>query len=1026
MALVQKARSRRVAIYFLLAAMVFGGVEEVTKLPSSIFPSVTFPLIRMIANVGAEPAGRMMPTVTRPLEEAVMRVPGIRMVRSQTSRGSSEIDALFTWGTNMQVARQRMQDQAARIRPSLPANTSINIRWMNTAVYPIQGYALTSKTRSQAQLLDLARYTLKPALIRIPGVSQVQIQGGRRREFQVRLNSAALHGWKLSAGDVVSAIKKNNRVLSAGLLERNHELYLTLVNGRVNSSEALSRISVPIPNRHPVPLSALGKITVADEVSFIRTTANGSPAVLVNIVRQPSGKTTAIANAVAALFKKHPDLLPKDVTWSNFYDKAAFVHASVVGTLNAILIGVLLLGLLLWAFLRNLRLTLTAVAAIPLTVCISSLLLGFFGQTINLMTMAGIAAALGLIADDAIVVIEHIEYVRSQHQVDDPAEHAMKDLLPALIGSSLSTIVILLPFSMLSGVVGAFFRPLAMTMAMALVVSFFLALVVIPMALPSGKGEGEKSGEEHPSLWQRIVHGIWLPVDTISRWLAAARRWSASLFVRHWWLPVASAGILIFGMYWFYGNIGSNFLPHMDEGSIIMDYWTPPGTSLTDTNRMLNQVGKVIMSVPAVSTYSRRTGTQLGFFITEPNRGDYVIKLKPRNQRPPITQVMDILRKRIATVEPAVHTDFGQILEDNIGDLTGGTPQPVDVKIFGSNLSLLHQKARAVAQALRPINGLKDVFDGIVIAGPSLQISVRPQAAARYDLTTEAILSDIKPYVIGTVADQIREGARMYDLRVLAPHSTPLRDVKIRTPSGVLLPLHDVATISTGKPEAEIDRQNLRTYIGVTARLAGRNLGGAMAAVRNQISQKVSLNPGMSIEYGGMYQQQKKSFQQLLLVLFAGLALVSVVVLFEFGDWRAPIVTTVCAVSVLSGVFLALILTGMTLNISSYVGAIMMVGIVGENAIFVINEAKIILRKGEVDSRKAWIMASQRRLRPVAMTILATSLALAPLAMGIGQGSQLMRPLAIAVIGGFILSGPAVLLILPGLYHLLGSKRLSQ
>jgi multidrug efflux pump subunit AcrB len=260
----------------------------------------------------------------------------------------------------------------------------------------------------------------------------------------------------------------------------------------------------------------------------------------------------------------------------------------------------------------------------------------------------------------------------------------------------------------------------------------------------------------------------------------------------------------------------------------------------------------------------------------------------------------------------------------------------------------------------------------------------------------------------------------MYDLRVLAADSTPLTQLKIRAgaPSSTLIPLSTVATVTTGTPETEINRENLRTYVGVTARLSGRDLGGAMAEIRQRIARDLALGPGMSVEYGGLYEQQQKSFRGLLYVLLAGLLLVSVVVLFEFTDWRAPIVTALCAAAVLAGVLAALLLTGMTLNISSYVGAIMMVGIVGENAIFVIHEAQLGLRSGK-SAKDAWTDSAHRRLRPVAMTILATAFALAPLALALGEGSQLMQPLAIAVIGGFVLSGPIVLLVLPGLYHLL-------
>ena len=1043
MKFVANARQRATGLYLLLAILVIAGIYEAAGLPSSIFPTVTFPTVKVIADVGNEPAAQMMPTVTRVLEEAILRVPGIELVRSTTSRGSSEISAQFNWGTEMKTALARVEAETQRVRPSLPPQTRIDAEWMNTATFPIQGYALTSSTETQAQLWDLAQYTLKPALVRIPGVSQVQIQGGRQREFQVRLDPRALAGHSLAASDVVQAIQASNVVVSTGLSEQNHELYLTLVSGRVTGKEALAHIAVPVRGGPPATLSDLGTIIVADEVSYVRTTANGQTAVLVNIVRQPSANTVAIADAVDKIFLDQPDILPKDVHWSNFYDQASFVAGSVGGARDAMIIGVVLAGVVLLLFLRNVTFTLIAVAAIPLTVGIVGLALGVVGQTINLMTLAGIAAALGLIADDSIVVIENIESHHARANVlrtSDPELHpdleqelhdatatGAGELAPALIGSSLSTIVILLPFALLSGVVGAFFKPLALTMALALVISLVIALVVVPVSV--GVFHRYRPATEVPSrsLLKRMARATGWNLAPIGERLApvlesAVRgyRRLVDVFVERGSASVAVVVVLLGAAYVLYGRIGTDFLPAMDEGSIILDYWTPPGTSLSETDAMLQEAERVIISNPAVASYSRRTGQQLGFFITEPNRGDYVIKLKPLRERSGVATIIDELRARIQAVEPAIHTDFGQLLEDIIGDLTGGAPQPIDVKIFGSDPAILAAKADEAAHILETIPGVADVFNGITIAGPALQVNVDPVAAARFGLNTQTVAAEVEPSVKGTVTGQIRIGDRMYDLRVLSADSTALPQLKIRAgaPSSALIPLSTVATITTGAPETEINRENLRTFVGVTARLSGRDLGGAMSDIRQRIARDLTLGPGMSVEYGGLYEQQQKSFKGLLYVLLAGLVLVSVVVLFEFTDWRAPIVTVVCAAAVLAGVLAALLLTGMTLNISSYVGAIMMVGIVGENAIFVIHEAQLGLRSGK-SVKDAWTDSAHRRLRPVAMTILATAFALAPLALALGEGSQLMQPLAIAVIGGFVLSGPIVLLVLPGLYHLL-------
>ena len=989
------------ALFLLLAVLCAAGVATARRLPSAIFPAVTFPRIKVIADAGEEPAAQMIPAVTRPLEEAILRVPGIERVTSTTTRGEVELGAEFSWSTNMQVALARVQAQIERVRSDLPPGTRVDAEWMNTATFPILGYALTSDTRPLSELRELADFRLKPELAQIPGVSQVQVEGGTHREFQVRLDPQRLAGRKLSAAQVVEAIRKNDEILSAGLVEANHELYLTLVSGKAANLDALGRIALPsTPGGIPVSVGDLGTVSPADAVTYVHTTADRKPAVLLSVIRQPDASTLAVAESVESLLRDRKSLLPSDVRWITSYDQAEFVRASVHGARDAILIGVALAALVLLVYLRDFKIAAIAVATIPVTVAIVLFGLGISGNTINLMTLGGIAAAIGLVADDAIVVVENIARHAEERVSDNPSRSGLAEVLPGLTGSSLSTIVIFFPFALLSGVAGAFFRPLAFTIALSLAVSYVLSALAVPLA-----AEKLRVGTRMRAIRRRRPPRI------------------ARFFIAHPSVSLLLTAALLAGGLLLYRRIGSDFLPTMDEGSIILDYWTPPGTSLTDTDQMLARVESIIMGLPDVATYARRTGTQLGFFVTEPNTGDIVIRLKPRRQRRDIEEVIDDLRAKIAAAEPAMRADFGQLLEDVIGDLTGGEPQPIDVRIYGEDQTLLQAKARAAAKVLDGVSGVEDVFDGITIAGPNLVVAARPEALARFGLTAEALHAEVQPSLTGTVAGNLRLGERIYNVRVFSRNGdlSRLAELPILTPSGGLVPLSVLATISTGPPEAEIHRENLRTYLGATARLSGRSLGGAIEEIRSRLAGALTLPPGMSIRYAGLYEQQQKSFKELLGVLFGGLLLVSIILLFEFGDWRAPLLTVVVAVAVLTSVLGSLIATGTTLNISSFVGAIMMVGIVGEKAVFLIQDAREELRRG-LPVAEAWAEASRKRLRAVMMTIFATAFALAPLALALGEGSQLQQPLAIAVIGGFVLSSPLVLLILPSLYAWMDPK----
>jgi len=639
------------------------------------------------------------------------------------------------------------------------------------------------------------------------------------------------------------------------------------------------------------------------------------------------------------------------------------------------------------------------VLSIPLTAAIAALVLGAAGQTVNLMTLAGLAASLGLIADDAIVVIENVARHGERHLSADPVASGLREIFPALAASSLGSIAILIPFAQVTGVVGAFFKPVALTLGVVLVISWAVSAGVLPLVLSRVRSAGRRK--------PRRLH----------RRSRAAFRRTVRAFVDQPLLGLGLVVLLITATWLLVGRLGSDFLPSMDEGSIILDYWSPPGTSLTDTDAMLNNVEREIVSVPDVRAYSRRTGTQLGFFITEPNRGDYVIDLKPRRLRRPVDEIIEDLRARVARVAPAIHTDFGQLLEDNIGDLTGGAVQPIQIKIFGQDQTELVTLSRRVASLIGKVDGVQDVFDGIVIAGPALDIRVDSVAAARLGLDTASIHDQVEPFVIGTVVHPVLIGERTLDLRVLVPGADLARaPIRAKSSGAALVPLSSLARLQTGSPEAEIDRENLQSFVGVTARLEGRDLGGAIAEIQKILRTEAHLPQNVRVEFGGQYEQQQRAFGSLRYLLVAAVGLVALVSLFAFGSFRAAVSICAVALSSLAGVLAALLLTGTTLNVSSYVGAIIVVGIVSENSIFLVHEARLLRRSGH-SPRHAIVEAVMRRARPVAMTVLATVLALSPLAIGLGEGAQLVQPLAVAVIGGFALSGVLVLLALPSLYR---------
>ena len=1008
----------RKAILFLVAGLLVAGIGVIRLMPVSLFPDITFPRIVILADNGEQPAERMMIEVTKPLEDVASSVPGIENVRSITGRGSSEISLGLNWTVNVEEALQTLQNRIGDVRTTLPADASIQVERMSVSVFPILGYSLTSDSVDAVTLRDIAMYQIRPAVTRVAGVARVEIVGGETREFHIVVSPQKLASYHLDIRDISAALNNANTIASSGLVENNYHLYLSLVSGALTSRDDIAGVVITTRGDVSISVGDVASVEASTEPQYVRTTANGKPAVLISVVKQPTGSTVAIGDAVRKTIASLK--LPHGVTFTNWYDQGDFINRSIAGTRDSIIIGIVLSMFVLLLFLRSWRISLVMIIVVPATIAVTLLLLKVIGQTINIMTLGGIAAAVGLIIDDSIVVIENI-FVQLKHnrnndrcltdRVLTAAGYAIHGLLPAITGSTACTIVINIPLIFLSGLTGAFFSPLALTMIFALIVSFLLSTTVTPLlvALLMSRRtiDAELRRESAPS---RLVTGYRGVLGFLLRYRLAM-------------VPVVLA--VGFGAYFVYRGTGSGFMPDMDEGTFVLDYTSPPGTSLSETDAMLNRVGEALTHIPEVESYSRRTGTQLGFFLTEPNMGDYLIKLKEQRSKS-VYDVIAEVRRIVDSTEPALEIDFGQLMGDVLGDLTN-SPKPVEIKLFGDSVAMLENKAREVTTLIEQVPGVVDIFDGVVISGPSFVVKVNHHKAARFGLTTEDIQQQLATIMRGEVPGSIQHGEKLIGLRVMYPavYATDferIREARIVNAEGVLIPLLDVAECEFTDGQAELNREGLRPVVAVSARIEGRDLGSTIAEIKQLLHNRLSLPPGITIEYGGVYQTQQESFRGLVIVALVAFLLVFLVLLFEFGEFTLPIsVLTVCLLSLL-GVVGALRLTGTTFNISSFVGLIMIIGIVAENSVFIMHEAKQLRSEGQ-DLDSALTTACVRRLRPIMMTTLAAVLALMPLAVGLGTGAQMLQPLAIAVIGGFTLSSLLLFFVLPSLYRLMHRNR---
>ncbi|MCU1270821.1 MAG: Acriflavin resistance protein [Acidobacteriaceae bacterium] len=1027
-------------LIFLIITLAVLGVYLAFTIPVAVFPTTNFPRILIAVDNGVMPIDQMMVMITRPIEEAVNSVPGLLQVRSNTSRGSAEIDLFFDWNVDMFQTLQYVNSAISRVQAELPPTAAVIANRMTFASFPIIGYSMTSDKVAQTQLWELATYDLKPRLNRLDGVATVIVQGGQQPEFQIEPDPAKLLSAGVTVTDMLDAIKRTNIVDSPGLFERNHQLVLGLISGQVRTSDELAGVVVKSTSTGiPIRVGDLGKVVPGVKPVYTIITANGKPAVLLNINRQPESNSLDVANEVHAAMADIAKSLPPGVEVKPFYDQSIIVSESIKSVRDAILLGLLLASIIIVVFLHDWGSSVVAGLVIPVTILITFIVLKLLGQTFNLMTLGGLAAAVGLVIDDAIVVVENIVLHRDAGQGRLQAiRSALREITIPLVGSTVTPIVVLVPLISITGVYGTFFRALALTLGVSLFTSLALALTWTPtlssFLIRRKDSNGDSEDENKEESFEDLLAAEEASTGNFFRHIIEFhQRWLRRALQKPWWL-VGLSVVLVVGSYFCFRFMGTDLLPEMDEGGFTLDYWTPAGASLSETNRMILHIEQIIKTIPEVESTSRRTGSELGLAaVTEANRGDVLVKLKQKRSRA-IDEVMADVRQKVNAEEPAVRTEFIQVLQDMIGDLTG-EPEPVTIKLFAQDPSLLTTWAPKVAEAIgydekthKGVPGVVDVLDGLenTISSPAVNFQIVPAVAARAGFTPEEVALDAAAIVEGEPAvAPIVSNDRLYTVRVRFPADKrasleSISNTLLTSASGRTATLGSLATVTELPPQNEIHRENLQREVSVTARTEGTDLGSAIQGVQKAVS-ALHLPPAIRVEYGGTYQQQQKSFRDFLFVLALAIVLVFIVLLFEFRTFAAPLSILASALLSTSGVFIALLVTGTTFNVSSFMGLVMVVGIVAKNGILLLDADERIRLTGAT-AETAMLQASRRRLRPIVMTALATMAGMLPLAFALGAGSQMLQPLAIAVIGGILISMVLSLIITPAVHFFLSHE----
>ena len=1021
------------SLIFLILVLVTAGIYLAFTIPISVFPTTDFPRVLIGVDNGVMPIDQMMVTITRPIEESVNSVPGLRQVRSITSRGSAEIDLFFAWDVNMVTTLQLVDAALSNIRNTLPPTATIQTHRLTFASFPIIGYSLTSDTVPQTELWKTATYDLKPRLNRLDGVATVLVQGGQEPEFQITPDPAKLLAASITVSDILEAVRRTNLVDSPGLLEQNHQLFLGLVDAQVHDPQQLGQIVVKTtPAGVPVRVSDVAAVGPNVKPVYTLVTANGKPAVLLSVNRQPDGNTVEVANEVHAEVERIRQSLPPGIHLEPFYDQSGLVTDSIHSVRDAILIGIVLASLIMVLFLRDWGASIVAVLVIPATVFITFIALKLLNQSFNLMTLGGLAAAVGLVIDDAIVVVENVALHRDAGQGRlEAIRSALREITVPLIGSTITPIVVFLPLIAISGVTGVFFRALAITVAVSLLTSLALALTWTPTlsqyfirghhddsTTPNLSNDADSSDEasllaaEDAALtgrFRRIVEFY----ERCLRFALDRPRWIA-LF----------AAVLVIASYGCFQLLGTDLLPEMDEGGFIVDYLSPAGSSLQETNRMVSHIEQMLRDIPEVESTSRRTGLELGLAaVTEANRGDIAVKLKSKRSRSG-EEIISELRARVEKEEPGLEVEFVQVLQDMIGDLSNA-PEPVQIKMFSPDPAMLALWAPKVGAAIHDIKGVVDMRNGIenTISGPATVFQVNPTVSARAGFTPEEVAINASAILEGEpAATPVIQQDIAYTVRVRYPEVNraslaAMSNTLLNSASGHTATLGSLADIKELPGQTEIRRENLQRDVAVTARLEGLDLGSGIAAVQKAVT-GLHIPSSIRVVYGGTYEEQQQSFHDLLLVLILAVLLVFLVLLFEFRTLAAPVSILASALLSTSGVFLALLITRTTFNIASFMGLIMVIGIVAKNGILLLDADQKFRSLGH-SAHDAMIQAGRRRLRPILMTALAAAAGMLPLALALGAGSQMLQPLAIAVIGGITISMVLSLIITPAVHYYL-------
>jgi HAE1 family hydrophobic/amphiphilic exporter-1 len=994
--------------------LILGGVS-LSRLNIDLYPEMNLPVAAVITDYPGAGPQEVENLITRPLESVLGTVSDLDSIQSVSSTGNSLVIVFFNWGTDMNFAALQMREKVDLIKSYFPDDAgNPTVFKMDPNMLPILQMAVSG--RDPVRVKQVTEDVIQPRLERVPGVAAVRVEGGAEREIQVLVDQARLQGYGFSLNQIVQALQMENMNVSGGQVKEGKKDLLVRATGEFKDPEEIKNLVLTSPAGTTVHLGDLAEVRDGVKEATHISRVNGKPGLTIMINKQSTANTVQVARDVKKALREMEKDIPEDFQVSILLDQSEFIEQSIQSVVNKIFGGGLLAMLVMLVFLRNLRSTLIISTSIPISIIFTFVLLYFNDMTLNLISLGGLALGVGLIVDDAIVVLENIYRHRQQgYSLVDAARVATDEVASPVIASTLTTIAVFLPIVFVEGLASQLFKPMALTVSFSVGASLAVALTLVPLLASrflklTEVREGTFSGRVYGASekWFDRLHNRYK--NTLAWALSHRKRVITGVTV----LFIASLALI--------PRVGAEFMPTMDEGYVKVTVDMPNGTSLEETDRAITAVERLAERIPEVKNiYSSIgfTGSESMGGEVSSDRGQVYFELVEKSRRSRSTgEVAEELRGLVRDIPGA---DI-QVSATGPASEGQGMGAPVQVNIKGDDLATLTRLAGEAAKIIEQVPGTRQVDSGLAEGLPEIRVVVNRDKAAQYGLSGAEVSSTLRTAIEGTVATRYRTGEDEIDVRVQLANaaSARLADLKsltVMSQTGVTVPLGTVADLIEQEGPTSINRQDQSRFVSITANLSGRDLNSVVKDIRSRLDD-LPLPPGYFIEYGGQNEEMMKAFGNLGLALILAIVLVYLVMVAQFESLIYPFIIMFSVPVTITGVVLSLLLTGRTFSVPAFIGVILLAGIVVKNAIVLVDYVNVLRRRGMARD-EAILQAGPTRLRPILMTALTAILAMLPMALGIGEGAEGQAPLATVVVGGLLFSTLITLILVPVVYTIM-------